>query len=307
MRYIDNVTLTILMILRDKPVDFYKNDAESARDLQLFLSYVDAPIRSYESSKKHNYTPCIQLKSGEKVVCADKVRLEDFLKEYSKLYKSGELEECTNANVYESFDALQVEFITEVLNNKGNNKKFITTDIKYAPLFLEASLENASFVEDITIANEEPELIQYPITLYERDAGGEATALTPNWQEYFVCRYVVNAEWYVKNHKKQTAKVKGKDKPATLTERDKVILGQISKWIKSEASDQIPVYYLLSSLQQFKNQDALNNAISSLNNHCKKIFGLNEKVIWQVRANKKSKNSKPYYQITDIFDHNWSN
>ena len=49
MRYIDNVTLTILMILRDKPVDFYKNDAESARDLQLFLSYVDAPIRSYEA------------------------------------------------------------------------------------------------------------------------------------------------------------------------------------------------------------------------------------------------------------------
>ena len=93
MRYIDNIALTILMILRDRAVDFYKNDAESARDLQLFLSCVEAPIRSYESSKKHNCTPCVQVKSGEKVVCTDKARLEEFLKEYSKLYKSGELEE----------------------------------------------------------------------------------------------------------------------------------------------------------------------------------------------------------------------
>ncbi len=224
MDYIDNITLTILIILlRDGTLNFYSHDERSTEDLACYISTLDClfmnkPENMSIEEKENfneNYVPTIEYKThlnSVNIHCNNIERLSTFLREYSENYKNGTLIEHGNVNEFDTISALHDMLITKTTGKTTNNSCYIETDIKYAPLVLLKYFENNNFIQGLTTELVSEEEMPYPMILFERGLDGLIEAYSPNWQEYFCCRYVLNMNWYIEEYNKSISRTITKER-----------------------------------------------------------------------------------------------
>lgn len=224
MDYIDNITLTILIILlRDGALNFYSPDMQSTEDLAWYISilkslFLNKPKnRSIEEKENfnENYVPTIEYKThlnSVNIHCNNIERLSTFLHEYSENYKNGTLIEHGNVNEFDTISALHTMLFSKTEGITTNKAQYIETDIKYVPLILLKYFENNDFIQRVTIQLAPKKKMQYPMILFERGLDGLPEEYTSNWHEYFNCRYVLNMDWYIENYYKSISKTITKER-----------------------------------------------------------------------------------------------
>lgn len=207
MNYIDNITLSIyIKLLMGNDVYLNGMSFENRRQLERFASTLDSNFRSdtsqmtieEEESYNDSYQPVIVYNQDlfeVHISCQDNNKLRVFLTEYSQLYYEGELIE--NDNINDSFEILNNTLIEITKNITTNKKRYILTDTKFAPLILARYLENNGFIKDLSISlAPEGEMPYHPMELYENNEFGDGER-SRYWQDYFVCKYTLDMEWYL--------------------------------------------------------------------------------------------------------------
>lgn len=218
MHYLDNITLTILIILlRDGVLTISAPDADSFNELTAYTSTLDSFFRNKpenmtieeEEEFTETYVPTIEYECNNtelRVHCNNIERLEMFLKEYAHNYNSGMLEEESNKNEYDTISALHDMLIADANKATTNKSRYIEADIKYAPLVLLKYFEHDEFIQRLTVQLAPVEEMSYPMILFERNLDETPAEYVSDWQKYFHCRYVLNMDWYFKEYQRLTSK-----------------------------------------------------------------------------------------------------
>lgn len=218
MHYIDNITLTILIILlRDGILTLSTPNKDSLKELSAYISTLDGYFVNkpdnltieQEEVFNENYVPTIENEERYNelnISCNNGENLERFLREYAHNYENGTLIEDGNTNEFNTISALHDMLFTNAEGMTTNKAQYINTDIKYAPLVLLKYFENKDFIQSLTIQLVPKEEIPYPMILFERGLDGLPEEYTSNWHEYFNCRYVLNMDWYIEEYNKSISK-----------------------------------------------------------------------------------------------------
>ena len=290
MNYIDNVTLSILIrLLMGGNILLKTSDQESVSQLLMFCSELTfiLPLVEYKGTIK-----------GVNISCNDIGQLREFLTEYSNLYIKGELIEAENS--YESIEALNRELIAITKDIKTNKKRYITEKTKFAPLILARYFENKEFIKDLRISlAPEGEMPYYPMELYKNNEFGDVER-TQYWQDYFICKYTLDMEWYLDKFNRPANKTVTVKRRTDYSPQQRKLLDVITDWVRGENSYRIDPESLFSRAKlklKAKNEDM---AISRLNKCYKQI---NSTTITLIKKSKKT----GYYEISREFKPNTEN
>lgn len=254
MNYIDNVTLSIFIrLLLGGNILLKISDSESISQLITFCSTLTSTLSCIERKKTI---------SGVNISCNDNRQLREFLTEYIDLYIKGELIEAENTN--ESFEALNKELIDTTKDIKTNKERFITDKTKFAPLILARYLENNEFIKDLSI-NLAPEGdMPYPMELYENNEFGDSER-SRYWQDYFVCKYVLDMEWYLDKFNRTVSKTVTVKQRTDYPPQQRKLLDVITDWVRVENSYRIAPDRLFSRAKLKLAEQSKDMAISRLN------------------------------------------
>ena len=281
MNYIDNITLSIyIKLLMGSSVNLNGMSFENRHQLERFASTLDSNFRrdtshmpiEEEESYNDSYQPVIVYNQDlfeVHISCQDNNRLRAFLREYSQLYYEGALIEIDN--IHDSFEILNNTLIEITKNITTNKKRYILTDTKFAPLILARYLENKDFIKDLSISlAPEGEMPYHPMELYENNEFGDVEK-TQYWQDYFICKYTLDMEWYLDKFNRTASKTVTVKRRTTYPKQQQKLLDVITKWVKVEKRYQIDPESLFSRAKlklKAKNEDM---AISRLNKCYKEI------------------------------------
>ena len=310
MNYIDNITLSIyIKLLMGNDVYLNGMSFENRRQLERFASTLDSNFRSdtsqmtieEEESYNDSYQPVIVYNQDlfeVHISCQDNNKLRVFLTEYSQLYYEGELIE--NDNINDSFEILNNTLIEITKNITTNKKRYILTDTKFAPLILARYLENNGFIKDLSISlAPEGEMPYHPMELYENNEFGDGER-SRYWQDYFVCKYTLDMEWYLDKFNRPANKTVTVKRRTDYSPQQRKLLDVITDWVRGENSYRIDPESLFSRAKlklKAKNEDM---AISRLNKCYKQI---NSTTITLIKKSKKT----GYYEISREFKPNTEN
>lgn len=290
MNYIDNVTLSIFIrLLLGGNILLKISDSESISQLITFCSTLTSTLSCIERKKTVG---------GVNISCNDNEQLRTFLEEYIDLYIKGELIEVENS--YESIEVLTRELIAITKDIKTNKKRYITYKTKFAPLILARYLENKEFIKDLSISlAPEGEMPYYPMELYEDNEFGDVER-TQYWQDYFICKYTLDMEWYLDKFNRPANKTVTVKRRTDYSPQQRKLLDVITDWVRGENSYRIDPESLFSRAKlklKAKNEDM---AISRLNKCYKQI---NSTTITLIKKSKKT----GYYEISREFKPNTEN
>ena len=284
MNYIDNVTLSILIrLLMGGNILLKTSDQESVSQLLMFCSELTfiLPLVEYKGTIK-----------GVNISCNDIGQLREFLTEYSNLYIKGELIEAENS--YESIEALNRELIAITKDIKTNKKRYITEKTKFAPLILARYFENKEFIKDLRISlAPEGEMPYYPMELYKNNEFGDRK-MSRYWQDYFVCKYVLDMEWYLDKFNSTVSKTVTVKRRTDYSPQQRKLLDVITDWVRGENSYRIDPESLFSRAKLKLARQNKDMAISRLNKYYQEI---NNTTITLVKKSKKT----GYYEISKDF------
>lgn len=289
MNYIDNVTLSIFIrLLLGGNILLKISDSESISQLITFCSTLTSTLSCIERKKTI---------SGVNISCNNNEQLRAFLEEYSDLYSKGELIETENSN--ESIEALNKDLIDITKDIKTNKERFITDKTKFAPLILVRYLENNEFIKDLSI-NLAPEGdMPYPMELYKNNEFGDSER-SRYWQDYFVCKYVLDMEWYLDKFNSTVSKTVTVKQRTGYPPQQRKLLDVITDWVRVENSYRIDPDRLFSRAKLKLAEQSKDMAISRLNKCYKEI---NNTTITLVKKSKKT----GYYEISKDFQFNREN
>ena len=289
MNYIDNVTLSIFIrLLLGGNILLKISDSESISQLITFCSTLTSTLSCIERKKTI---------SGVNISCNNNEQLRAFLEEYSDLYIKGELIEAENTN--ESIEALNKDLIDITKDIKTNKERFITDKTKFAPLILVRYLENNEFIKDLSI-NLAPEGdMPYPMELYKNNEFGDSER-SRYWQDYFVCKYVLDMEWYLDKFNSTVSKTVTVKQRTDYPPQQRKLLDVITDWVRVENSYRIDPDRLFSRAKLKLAEQSKDMAISRLNKCYKEI---NNTTITLVKKSKKT----GYYEISKDFQFNREN
>lgn len=303
MNYIDNITLSIyIKLLMGNDVYLNGMRFENRRQLERFASTLDSNFRSdtsqmtieEEESYNDSYQPVIVYNKDlfeVHISCHDNNRLTAFLREYSQLYYEGALIE--NDNIHDSFEILNNTLIEITKNITTNKKRYILTDTKFAPLILARYLENNDFIKDLSISlAPEGEMPYYPMELYENNEFGDGER-SRYWQDYFVCKYTLDMEWYLDKFNRPANKTVTVKRRTDYPPQQRKLLNIISNQVK-ESKYRIDSLTLAQKINLSPEDNSLHSAISRLNKCYKEI---NNTTITLVKKSKKT----GYYEISREF------
>ncbi len=290
MNYIDNVTLSIFIrLLLGGNILLKISDSESISQLITFCSTLTSTLSCIERKKTVG---------GVNISCNDNEQLRTFLEEYIDLYIKGELIEVENS--YESIEVLTRELIAITKDIKTNKKRYITYKTKFAPLILARYLENKEFIKDLSISlAPEGEMPYYPMELYEDNEFGDVER-TQYWEDYFICKYTLDMEWYLDKFNRPANKTVTVKRRTDYSPQQRKLLDVITDWVRGENSYRIDPESLFSRAKlklKAKNEDM---AISRLNKCYKQI---NSTTITLIKKSKKT----GYYEISREFKPNTEN
>lgn len=289
MNYIDNVTLSILIrLLMGGNILLKISDSESISQLITFCSTLTSTLSCIERKKTI---------SGVNISCNNNEQLRAFLEEYSDLYSKGELIEMENSN--ESVETLNSELIDITKYIKTNKNRFITYKTKFAPLILARYLENNDFIKDLSISLAPEGEMPYPMELYEDNEFGDVER-TQYWQEYFICKYTLDLEWYLDKFNRPANKTVTVKRRTDYSPQQRKLLDVITDWVRGENSYRIDPESLFSRAKlklKAKNEDM---AISRLNKCYKEI---NNTTTALIEKNK----GTGFYEISREFQPNTEN
>ena len=303
MNYIDNITLSIyIKLLMGNDVYLNGMSFENRRQLERFASTLDSNFRSdtsqmtieEEESYNDSYQPVIVYNQDlfeVHISCQDNNKLRVFLTEYSQLYYEGELIE--NDNINDSFEILNNTLIEITKNITTNKKRYILTDTKFAPLILARYLENKDFIKDLSISLAPEGEMPYPMELYEDNEFGDVER-TQYWQEYFICKYTLDLEWYLDKFNRPANKTVTVKRRTTYPKQQQKLLEVINDWVKVENSYNIESDRLFSRAKLKLSKQNKDMAISRLNKCYQEI---NNTTITLVKKSKKT----GYYEISREF------
>lgn len=254
MNYIDNVTLSIFIrLLLGGNILLKISDSESISQLITFCSTLTSTLSCIERKKTI---------SGVNISCNNNEQLRAFLEEYSDLYSKGELIETENSN--ESIEALNKDLIDITKDIKTNKERFITDKTKFAPLILVRYLENNEFIKDLSI-NLAPEGdMPYPMELYKNNEFGDSER-SRYWQDYFVCKYVLDMEWYLDKFNSTVSKTVTVKQRTDYPPQQRKLLDVITDWVRVENSYRIAPDRLFSRAKLKLAEQSKDMAISRLN------------------------------------------
>lgn len=288
MNYIDNVTLSILIrLLLGGNILLKISDSESISQLITFCSTLTSTLSCIERKKTI---------SGVNISCNDNEQLRAFLEEYSDLYSKGKLIEAENTN--ESIEALNKDLIDTTKDIKTNKERFITEKTKFAPLILARYLENNDFIKDLSI-NLAPEgEMPYPMELYEDNEFGDSER-SRYWQDYFVCKYTLDMEWYLDKFNRPASKTVTVKRRTDYPPQQRKLLNIIINRVK-EGRYRIDSLDLSEKSKLSLDGNSLHSAISRLNKCYKEI---NNTTIILIKKSKKT----GYYEISREFKPNTDN
>ena len=284
MNYIDNVTLSIFIrLLLGGNILLKISDSESISQLITFCSTLTSTLSCIERKKTI---------SGVNISCNDNEQLRAFLEEYSDLCIKGELIEAENTN--ESIEALNKDLIDTTKDIKTNKERFITDKTKFAPLILARYLENNEFIKDLSISlAPEGEMPYYPMELYENNEFGDRK-MSRYWQDYFVCKYVLDMEWYLDKFNSTVSKTVTVKRRTTYPKQQQKLFDVITYWVNVEKSYKISTDSLFSRAKLKLARQNKDMAISRLNKYYQEI---NNTTITLVKKSKKT----GYYEISKDF------
>lgn len=289
MDYIVNINLSILIrLLMGGNILLKISDQESVSQLLMFCSELTfiLPFVEYKGTIK-----------GVNISCNDNEQLRAFLEEYSDLYTKGELIETENSN--ESVETLNSELIDITKDIKTNKNRFITYKTKFAPLILARYLENNEFIKDLSISlAPEGNMPYYPMELYESNEFGDVER-SRYWQDYFVCKYVLDMEWYLDKFNSTVSKTVMLKRRTDYPPQQRKLLNIIINRVK-EGRYRIDSLDLSEKSKLPLDGNSLHSAISRLNKCYKEIHNTTIILI------KKSKKTG-YYEISREFKPNTDN
>ena len=229
------------------------SDSESVSQLITFCSTLTSTLSCIERKKTI---------SGVNISCNNNEQLRAFLEEYSDLYSKGELIETENSN--ESIEALNKDLIDITKDIKTNKERFITDKTKFAPLILVRYLENNEFIKDLSI-NLAPEGdMPYPMELYKNNEFGDSER-SRYWQDYFVCKYVLDMEWYLDKFNSTVSKTVTVKQRTDYPPQQRKLLDVITDWVRVENSYRIAPDRLFSRAKLKLAEQSKDMAISRLN------------------------------------------
>ena len=254
MDYIDNIILSIFIrLLMGGNILLKISDSESVSQLITFCSTLTSTLSCIERKKTI---------SGVNISCNNNEQLRAFLEEYSDLYSKGELIETENSN--ESIEALNKDLIDITKDIKTNKERFITDKTKFAPLILVRYLENNEFIKDLSI-NLAPEGdMPYPMELYKNNEFGDSER-SRYWQDYFVCKYVLDMEWYLDKFNSTVSKTVTVKQRTDYPPQQRKLLDVITDWVRVENSYRIAPDRLFSRAKLKLAEQSKDMAISRLN------------------------------------------
>lgn len=259
MNYIDNVTLSIFIrLLLGGNILLKISDSESISQLITFCSTLTSTLSCIERKKTI---------SGVNISCNDNEQLRAFLEEYSDLYIKGELIEAENTN--ESIEALNKDLIDTTKDIKTNKNRYITYKTKFAPLILARYLENKEFIKDLSISLAPEGKMPYPMELYEDNEFGDVEK-TQYWQDYFICKYVLDMEWYLDKFNRPVSKTVTVKRRTDYPPQQRKLLNIISNQVK-ESKYRIDSLTLAQKINLSLEDNCLHSAISRLNKCYKEI------------------------------------
>lgn len=245
MDYIDNITLAILLELyRSKCLRLNVSDTQSKEQMCAYFCSIELTIQdkpdnlSIEQDEEfdENYVPCLKWQvqhSSIVLTCTDTKRLANYLKQYIKLYKSGELIEYGNRNKYDSMAALSQELKIIAESSSKPRARFIITDTKFTPLIADKYLRNNDFIRGMQIKSVSSELVDYPICVYDINESGDIDATSHQWSEYIDVRYELDLNWYLEKFNDNdisAERIKG------YTGQQKKMMAVIEKWVRLEST-----------------------------------------------------------------------
>ena len=289
MNYIDNVTLSIFIrLLLGGNILLKISDSESISQLITFCSTLTSTLSCIERKKTI---------SGVNISCNNNEQLRAFLEEYSDLYSKGELIETENSN--ESIEALNKDLIDITKDIKTNKKRYITDKTELAPLILARYFENKEFIKDLSISLAPEGEMPYPMELYEDNEFGDVER-TQYWQDYFICIYTLDMEWYLDKFNRPANKTVTVKRRTDYSPQQRKLLDVITDWVRGENSYRIDPESLFNRAKlklKAKNEDM---AISRLNKCYKEI---NNTTTALIEKNK----GTGFYEISREFQPNTEN
>lgn len=288
MNYIDNVTLSILIrLLMGGNILLKISDRESVSQLITFCSTLTSTLSCIERKKTIG---------GVNISCNDNEQLRTFLEEYIDLYIKGELIEAENS--YESIEVLTRELIAITKDIKTNKKRYITDKTEFAPLILARYFENKEFIKDLSISLAPEGEMPYPMKLYEDNEFGDVER-SKYWQDYFVCKYVLDMEWYLDKFNNPASKTVTVKRRTDYPPQQRKLLNIIINRVK-EGRYRIDSFDLSEKSKLQLDGNSLHSAISRLNKCYKEI---NNTTITLIKKSKKT----GYYEISREFKPNTEN
>ena len=289
MNYIDNVTLSIFIrLLLGGNILLKISDSESISQLITFCSTLTSTLSCIERKKTI---------SGVNISCNNNEQLRAFLEEYSDLYSKGELIETENSN--ESIEALNKDLIDITKDIKTNKKRYLTDKTEFAPLILARYFENKEFIKDLSISLAPEGEMPYPMELYEDNEFGDVER-TQYWQDYFICIYTLDMEWYLDKFNRPANKTVTVKRRTDYSPQQRKLLDVITDWVRGENSYRIDPESLFNRAKlklKAKNEDM---AISRLNKCYKEI---NNTTTALIEKNK----GTGFYEISREFQPNTEN
>ncbi len=289
MDYIDNLTLTILLHLhRTHELRLHANDYDTLEQLQVYISWIEALLKnkpanlSIEDDElfEENYKPCITYKTfitDIVIRCEDIGRLETYLIEYIRAYINEDLKEYGNKNEYDSITSLSEELKTIAESSNKSKRRHIVTGVKYTPVVAEKYLQHSDFIRDMSIELASPEVIEYPIQIYQYNDSGDIESEKIDWQEYFDCRFELDMAWYLKTIIDNNTASEPEQVNNKYPKQQQTMLNIIERWVNLENKSQIPAGIIVSRAKiMFGNLDS---AVSRLNKCYMRINETDEKLL----------------------------
>ena len=298
MNYIDNITLAILLELyRSKCLRLNVSDTQSKEQVCAYFYGIELTIQnkpdnlSLEQDEEfdENYVPCLKWQvqhSSIVLTCTDIQRLANYLKQYIKLYKSGELIEYGNRNEYDSMAALSQELKIIAESSSKPKARFIITDTKFTPLIADKYLRNNDFIRGMQIKSVSSELVDYPICVYDINESGDIDTTSHQWSEYIDVRYELDLNWYLEKFNNEDINA---EKTKGYTKAQKRMLEVIDKCIMLESTkDEEKRKYMIPAdvfiCRTRIKRSAINEAVSRFNARYKLISGAYNDIISKKRA-----------------------
>ena len=161
-------------------------------------------------------------------------------------------------------------------------------------MILARYLENNGFIKDLSISlAPEGEMPYHPMELYENNEFGDGER-SRYWQDYFVCKYTLDMEWYLDKFNRPANKTVTVKRRTTYPKQQQKLLEVINDWVKVENSYNIESDRLFSRAKLKLSKQNKDMAISRLNKCYQEI---NNTTITLVKKSKKT----GYYEISREF------